>query len=65
MRAAAVTPTGDPMRWLAGRRALPVDLLEHGISDRPTDFDYSLESHAAPWRSCRPPGTPSRSRASC
>lgn len=31
---------------LAGRRSLLIDLLGHGISDRPTDFDYSLESHA-------------------
>ncbi|PIM70696.1 alpha/beta hydrolase [Streptomyces sp. JV178] len=31
---------------LAGRRSLLVDLLGHGISDRPTDFDYSLEAHA-------------------
>ncbi|MFI8849937.1 alpha/beta fold hydrolase [Streptomyces sp. NPDC053499] len=31
---------------LAGRRSLLVDLLGHGISDRPTDFDYTLESHA-------------------
>lgn len=31
---------------LAGHRSLLVDLLGHGISDRPTDFDYTLESHA-------------------
>ncbi|MER5890305.1 alpha/beta hydrolase [Streptomyces sp. NPDC001941] len=31
---------------LAGRRSLLVDLLGHGISDRPVDFDYRLESHA-------------------
>jgi pimeloyl-ACP methyl ester carboxylesterase len=31
---------------LTGRRSLLVDLLGHGISDRPTDFDYRLESHA-------------------
>lgn len=31
---------------LAGRRSLLVDLPGHGLSDRPTDFDYSLESHA-------------------
>jgi pimeloyl-ACP methyl ester carboxylesterase len=31
---------------LAGRRSLLVDMLGHGISDRPTDFDYSLEAHA-------------------
>ncbi|WP_052869340.1 alpha/beta fold hydrolase [Streptomyces niger] len=31
---------------LAGRRSLLIDLLGHGISDRPTDFDYRLESHA-------------------
>jgi pimeloyl-ACP methyl ester carboxylesterase len=34
----------DPL--LAGRRSLLVDLMGHGISDRPTDFDYTLESHA-------------------
>ncbi|WP_329328929.1 alpha/beta hydrolase [Streptomyces luteogriseus] len=31
---------------LAGHRSLLVDLLGHGISDRPTAFDYTLESHA-------------------
>ncbi|MFG2920558.1 alpha/beta fold hydrolase [Streptomyces sp. NPDC048305] len=31
---------------LAGHRTLMIDLLGHGISDRPTDFDYTLESHA-------------------
>ncbi|MFB7665367.1 alpha/beta fold hydrolase [Kitasatospora sp. NPDC056138] len=31
---------------LAGRRSLLVDLLGFGISDRPADFDYTLESHA-------------------
>ncbi|MFC9731019.1 alpha/beta fold hydrolase [Streptomyces roseolus] len=31
---------------LAGHRSLLIDLLGHGISDRPADFDYSLESHA-------------------
>ncbi|MFJ5994035.1 alpha/beta fold hydrolase [Streptomyces sp. NPDC092370] len=31
---------------LAGRRSLLLDLLGHGISDRPTHFDYTLESHA-------------------
>ncbi|GAA0490829.1 alpha/beta hydrolase [Streptomyces stramineus] len=31
---------------LTGRRSLLVDLLGHGISDRPTHFDYSLEAHA-------------------
>ncbi|MFI1329759.1 alpha/beta fold hydrolase [Streptomyces sp. NPDC020845] len=31
---------------LTGRRSLLIDLLGHGISDRPTDFDYTLESHA-------------------
>ncbi|MFC9678146.1 alpha/beta fold hydrolase [Streptomyces sp. NPDC056948] len=31
---------------LAGRRSLLIDLLGHGISDRPTTFDYTLESHA-------------------
>ncbi len=34
----------DPL--LAGHRSLLVDLLGHGLSDRPTSFDYSLESHA-------------------
>ncbi|MFD4788509.1 alpha/beta fold hydrolase [Streptomyces sp. NPDC058459] len=31
---------------LAGHRTLLVDLLGHGLSDRPQGFDYSLESHA-------------------
>ncbi|WP_438302334.1 alpha/beta fold hydrolase [Streptomyces sp. HUAS TT11] len=31
---------------LAGLRSLLIDLLGHGISDRPTDFDYTLHSHA-------------------
>ncbi|NML52419.1 alpha/beta hydrolase [Streptomyces sp. R302] len=31
---------------LAGHRSLLIDLLGHGISDRPMDFDYSLEAHA-------------------
>ncbi|MFF5125386.1 alpha/beta fold hydrolase [Streptomyces syringium] len=31
---------------LAGHRSLLIDLLGHGISDRPAGFDYSLESHA-------------------
>lgn len=31
---------------LAGRRSLFVDLPGHGISDRPTDFGYSLEENA-------------------
>ncbi|MFI9389930.1 alpha/beta fold hydrolase [Streptomyces bauhiniae] len=31
---------------LAGHRSLLVDLLGHGISDRPTGFDYTLKSHA-------------------
>ncbi|MBB4887292.1 pimeloyl-ACP methyl ester carboxylesterase [Streptomyces netropsis] len=31
---------------LAGHRSLLIDLLGHGISDRPRGFDYSLESHA-------------------
>ncbi|PNE40397.1 alpha/beta fold hydrolase [Streptomyces noursei] len=31
---------------LTGHRSLLVDLLGHGISDRPTDFDYTLEAHA-------------------
>ncbi|GGN50997.1 alpha/beta hydrolase [Streptomyces albiflavescens] len=31
---------------LAGRRTLFVDLPGHGISDRPTDFGYTLEEHA-------------------
>lgn len=32
---------------LAGRRALLIDLLGAGYSDKPVDFDYSVESHAA------------------
>lgn len=32
---------------LAGRRSLFVDLPGHGISDRPDDFGYTLEEHAA------------------
>ncbi len=32
---------------LAGRRTLFVDLPGHGISDRPADFGYGLEDHAA------------------
>jgi pimeloyl-ACP methyl ester carboxylesterase len=32
---------------LNGHRFLLVDLLGHGYSDRPMDFDYTLESHAA------------------
>ncbi|MFF8839295.1 alpha/beta fold hydrolase [Streptomyces sp. NPDC015130] len=31
---------------LAGRRSLLLDLLGFGISDRPTDFGYTLEAHA-------------------
>ncbi|MFF4249382.1 alpha/beta fold hydrolase [Streptomyces sp. NPDC001822] len=31
---------------LAGRRSLLIDMLGHGISDRPTGFNYTLESHA-------------------
>ncbi|MEU7716629.1 alpha/beta fold hydrolase [Streptomyces tibetensis] len=31
---------------LAGRRSLLIDMLGHGISDRPTHVDYTLESHA-------------------
>ncbi|MEU2432633.1 alpha/beta hydrolase [Streptomyces sp. NPDC007861] len=31
---------------LSGHRSLLIDLLGHGISDRPTAFDYTLESHA-------------------
>ncbi|MER6400221.1 alpha/beta hydrolase [Kitasatospora sp. NPDC001603] len=31
---------------LAGRRSLLLDLLGFGISDRPTDFPYTLEAHA-------------------
>ncbi|MET7617598.1 alpha/beta hydrolase [Streptomyces sp. NPDC005408] len=34
-------------RELAGRRSLFVDLPGHGLSDRPADFGYSLEDHAA------------------
>lgn len=32
---------------LRNRRALLIDLLGAGYSDRPIDFDYSVESHAA------------------
>lgn len=32
---------------LTGGRALLVDLLGHGLSDRPADFDYRMESQAA------------------
>ncbi|GAA2470893.1 alpha/beta hydrolase [Streptomyces thermolineatus] len=31
---------------LAGHRSLLIDLLGHGISDRPTTFDHTLEAHA-------------------
>ncbi|MFI9325145.1 alpha/beta fold hydrolase [Kitasatospora aureofaciens] len=31
---------------LTGRRSLLLDLLGFGISDRPTDFSYTLEAHA-------------------
>jgi pimeloyl-ACP methyl ester carboxylesterase len=31
---------------LVGHRSLLVDMLGFGISDRPTDFEYTLESHA-------------------
>ncbi len=31
---------------LASHRSLLIDLLGHGISDRPTTFDYTLEGHA-------------------
>ncbi|MFH8386007.1 alpha/beta fold hydrolase [Kitasatospora sp. NPDC018058] len=31
---------------LTGRRSLLLDLLGFGISDRPGDFDYTLEAHA-------------------
>lgn len=31
---------------LAGRRSLLIDLLGHGMSDRPTGFSYTLEGHA-------------------
>ena len=33
----------EPLR---GRRSLLIDLLGHGYSDRPPDFDYSIEEHA-------------------
>lgn len=32
---------------LAGRRCLLIDLLGHGYSDKPVDFDYRPASHAA------------------
>ncbi|MEU8111233.1 alpha/beta fold hydrolase [Micromonospora sp. NPDC053740] len=38
--AVATNPT------LAGRRSLLMDLLGHGISDRPVDASYTLEEHA-------------------
>ncbi|MFF9654288.1 alpha/beta fold hydrolase [Streptomyces sp. NPDC014622] len=38
--AAAVHPD------LAGHRSLLVDMLGFGISDRPTDFEYTVENHA-------------------
>ncbi|MET8349178.1 MULTISPECIES: alpha/beta fold hydrolase [unclassified Micromonospora] len=38
--AVATNPT------LAGRRTLMMDLLGHGISDRPADASYTLEEHA-------------------
>ncbi|MGX1850201.1 alpha/beta fold hydrolase [Streptomyces sp. NPDC055299] len=31
---------------LAGHRSLLIDLLGHGLSDRPTGFDHTLEAHA-------------------
>src|SRR5689334_3324355 len=31
---------------LAGPRSLLIDMLGFGISDRPGDFDYTLEGHA-------------------
>ncbi len=31
---------------LAGHRSLLIDMLGFGISDRPTDFEYTLEDHA-------------------
>ncbi|MFJ5675919.1 alpha/beta fold hydrolase [Streptomyces sp. NPDC093097] len=31
---------------LAGHRSLLIDMLGHGLSDRPTDADYTLETHA-------------------
>lgn len=36
--------TAHPL--LTGRRSLLIDMLGFGISDRPTHFDYTLESHA-------------------
>ncbi|MFE9425284.1 alpha/beta fold hydrolase [Kitasatospora sp. NPDC006697] len=46
--------SSSPVYWsaaaahplLTGHRALLLDLLGFGISDRPTDFGYSLEEHA-------------------
>ena len=32
---------------LHGRRSLLIDLLGHGYSDKPRDFAYSIEAHAA------------------
>lgn len=37
---AAVQPS------LRGRRSLLIDFLGHGYSDKPADFDYSIEEHA-------------------
>src|SRR5690349_1641089 len=31
---------------LGGHRSLLIDLLGFGLSDRPQDFDYSIEGHA-------------------
>ena len=33
-------------RPLAGKRSLLVDFLGYGYSDRPEDFDYTIEAHA-------------------
>ncbi|MBW5481509.1 alpha/beta fold hydrolase [Streptomyces bambusae] len=46
--------SSSPVYWaaaaahplLTGRRSLLLDLLGFGISDRPTDFTYTLEAHA-------------------
>jgi pimeloyl-ACP methyl ester carboxylesterase len=39
----AEVAAGDGLR---GRRSLLLDLLGHGISDRPTDLGYTMEEHA-------------------
>jgi pimeloyl-ACP methyl ester carboxylesterase len=40
-------PTAAACPPLAGRRSILLDLLGFGLSDKPEEFDYSLENHAA------------------